>query len=135
PLSDVPELAVARGQVNALEILRLTGGNLGTSDQRDNHNVVDEDVVHLQNDLFALIQIGGAAQLITQLVVFRIGVAAVVVTTPLVGLGSDLDRGPTTEVVGRVGLLVVVGVHLDVVEEVAEGIGVTSVAREEDASV
>src|SRR5687768_15201598 len=102
PFPDVPEIAVPRVRLDALEVLRLARGRLGAGDERDDHDVRHEQVVHLDRYLRALRWVHGPGQLLEERVVGRAVVALVVAATPLLRLRRDLVADP----VGQVDLIV-----------------------------
>src|SRR5687768_8902734 len=104
PFPDVPEVAVPRVRLDPLEVLRLARGRLRACDERDDHDVRHEKVVHLDRELSALRGVHGAGQLLEHRVVGRAVVALVVSATPLLRLGWDLVADPVGEVDLVVGL-------------------------------
>src|SRR5688572_5684164 len=94
PFPDVPEVAVPRVRLDPLEVLRLARGGLRAGDERDDHDVGDEQVVHLDRQLGALRRVHGPGQLLEHRVVGRVVVTLVVATTPLLRLGRDLVADP-----------------------------------------
>src|SRR5579884_2075516 len=135
PVSDVPEHRVPRVGLDALELLALAIGGLRAGHQRDQHGIPNQDIVHLDGDLVALVLIALRLVLLVQIVVLRVGIAAVIAAVPLVRLLGDLLRGPTFQVVGLIRAGRAVGVHLDIGVEVRRRIRVAGVAAEEDAGV
>src|SRR5688572_7099900 len=135
PFPNVPEVAVPRVRLDPLEVLRLARGRLRACDERDDHDVRHEEVVHLDRQFGALRRVHGAGQLLEERVVGRAVVALVVAATPLLRLGWDLVADPVGEVDLVVGLARVVREHLDVREELRRSVRVRDIGGEEHAGV
>src|SRR5688572_9286077 len=69
PVRDVPDVAVPRVRQDALQVLGLRRGRLRAGDERDDHDVLHEQVVHLDRQVRALGRVDGGRELLEERVV------------------------------------------------------------------
>src|SRR6266850_1247459 len=131
PVLEVPEVRVPAALLGALEAVR-DGGDRRPQHDRDDHDVLDDEVVHLDEERRALDGIQLALRGTEELVVLLVAPARDVAPLPLVVLGRDLPRRELVHERLGIGLRHGGRLHLEVGIEVRVGVGVGHVRGEVD---